>query len=104
MRSPFARHVLSSEKVASIRACLDRGLSASAVAREIGCNKKTALDYRRQWIEQELQRAYDVLWDGDGEGCDAITAKLPDKEVRAMLDAWMDDYCDDKTPKSKWHG
>lgn len=99
---PFARHVLPPEKIDAIREALLLGMSCNAIAAAVGCNRKTVMAYRRQWIEDELQRAYDVLWEGDGEACDAITAKLPDKDVKAMLDAWLDDQCGD-APKSKWH-
>lgn len=103
MRSPFARHVLPPEKVDAIRAALRLGLSCNAIAGAVGCNRKTAMAYRRQMIDAELQRAYDLLWEGDGEGCDAITAYLPDKDVKAMLDAWLDDQDPSNTTKSKWH-
>lgn len=103
MRSPFARHVLPPEKVDAIRAAFRLGLSCNAIAGAVGCNRKTAMAYRRQFIDAELQRAYDFLWDGYAEECDEITAKLPDKDVKAMLDAWLDDYSDDTQPKSKWH-
>lgn len=38
-----------------------------------------------------LQRAYDLLWDGDTEGCDALIEFLPSDDVRQMLDAWSAD-------------
>jgi len=95
-------NVLTPEKITALRALFERGIGVRAAAREIGCNRGTAARYRHAWIEAELQRAYDLLWDGDGEACDAITAKLPDKDVIAMLDAWSDDQ-DGKEPKSKWH-
>jgi len=50
-----------------------------------------------------LQRAYDLLWDGNCAGCDALTEWLPSDDVTAMLDAWSDDQ-DNKTPRSKWYG
>lgn len=95
-------NVLPPEKIAALFALFGRGVGVRAAAREVGCNRGTSMRYRQRWIDQELQRAYDVLWEGDGEGCDAITAKLPDKQVKAMLDAWLDDQCDHE-PKSKWH-
>jgi len=52
--------------------------------------------------EAMLQLAYDYLWDGDGEACDAVTAFLPEEPVKHMLDAWCNDWCGDE-PKSKWH-
>ena len=49
-----------------------------------------------------LQRAYDLLWDGDCMGCDALTEFLPSADVEKMLDAWQDDQFD--KAKSKWYG
>lgn len=51
-----------------------------------------------------LQRAYDLLWDGDAFGCDAILEFLPSDDVVKMLDAWSDDAEDNGGPKSHWHG
>lgn len=72
-------------------------------ARLAGVNRKTARRYRDNWLRyrQQLQHAYDVLWEGDGDGCDAITADLPEQMVVAMLDAWLDDQFDQ--PLSGWH-
>ena len=81
---------------------LSRGVGAREAARLAGVNRETATRYRRKWIDDELQRAYDLLCDGDGEACDAITAKLPDKEVRGMLDNWLKDQCGNG-PKSRWY-
>lgn len=103
--SLFSRHVLPAEKIAAIQECVARGMSVNATAKEVGCNRKTVMTYRRQWIDQELQRAYDLLWDSDGDACDAVTANLPDKNVRRMLDAWLDDQ-DPKTlphQMSRWN-
>lgn len=52
--------------------------------------------------EAMLQRAYDLLWDGDCSGCDALTEFLPSAAVSKMLDAWGNDQ-DGKKPKSKWY-
>ncbi len=52
-----------------------------------------------------LQRAYDLLWDGRAEECDAILEFLPSRDVEAMLDAWLVDQ-DDTTPAenySRWY-
>lgn len=95
-------NVLPPAKASALHAAFSRGVGVRAAAREVGCNRSTAAAYRRKWIDAELQRAYDVLWDGDGDGCDAITAKLPAKDVTTMLDAWLDDQCGHE-PKSKWY-
>lgn len=72
-------------------------------ARIAGVDRKTARRHHTAWLQHrpELQRAYDVLWEGDGDGCDAITAALPEPMVVAMLDAWLDDQFDQ--PLSGWH-
>lgn len=49
-----------------------------------------------------LQRAYDMLWDGNSEGCDALLEFLPSLDVEKMLDGWSNDQ-DDKRPYSKWY-
>lgn len=38
-----------------------------------------------------MQRAYDLMWDGDTSGCDAIAEFLPEKDANAMFDAWLQD-------------
>lgn len=54
--------------------------------------------------EAMLQRAYDLLWDGDCMGADALMEFLPSKDVEAMLSAWTDDWSDsDKAQKSRWY-
>lgn len=51
-----------------------------------------------------LQRAYDLMWDGEAEQADAIMEFLPSRDVNQMLDAWLDDFTtDDAAPKSEWH-
>lgn len=50
-----------------------------------------------------LQRAYDLLWDGDASGCDALLEFLPSREVEQMLEAWSDDQTGGK-PRSAWYG
>lgn len=50
-----------------------------------------------------LQRAYDLLTDGDAEACDAITEFLPSRDVEEMLDAWLDDQAE-RAVKSRWYG
>lgn len=42
--------------------------------------------------EGMLQRAYDLLTDGDAEACDAILEFLPSTDARRMLDAWARGY------------
>lgn len=48
-----------------------------------------------------LQRAYDLLWDGDAFGCDALTEFLPSRDVDLMFSAWSDDQ-EGKQPRSKF--
>lgn len=82
---------LRHETVERLFAAFTSGKGVRGAAREVGCNRETAAKYRRAWIKAKLQEAYDLLWEGDGDGCDAITALLPEAEVKAMLDAWLDD-------------
>lgn len=53
--------------------------------------------------EAMLQRAYDLLWDGDPLGCDALIEFLPSADVDRMMNAWSSDF-DGDAQKSKWHG
>ena len=53
-----------------------------------------------------LQRAYDLLCDGDAAGCDAILEFVPSADADALLNAWSQDQDDSeegKKPRSKWH-
>ena len=51
-----------------------------------------------------LQRAYDLLWEGNCQGCDAITDFLPKRMVRRMLDTWCEDqFEDDPAKRSSWY-
>jgi hypothetical protein len=52
--------------------------------------------------EAMMQRAYDLIWDGDGQACDALLEFLPSRDAEAILTAWESDQ-DDNEPKSKWH-
>ena len=38
-----------------------------------------------------LQRAYDLMWDGDCTACDALAEFLPEEDVTRMFDAWERD-------------
>jgi hypothetical protein len=48
--------------------------------------------------EKMLQRAYDLLWDGDALGCDALLEFLPSDDVARMLDAWERDQAEQQPP------
>lgn len=41
--------------------------------------------------EAMLQHAYDLMWEGNCAGADAITEFLPSLEVEKMFDAWQSD-------------
>lgn len=95
-------NVLPPYRIARIEELLRSGEGVRATAREAPADRKAVANYRRKWIEKELQRAYDAMCEGEGELCDEITAPLPEKEVCEMLDAWVDDQ-DGKEPRSKWY-
>lgn len=59
-------------------------------------------DAKERLREAMLQRAYDLLWDGDSAGCDAICEFLPADDVEKMLDAWSADQ-ENVGEKSKWY-
>lgn len=50
-----------------------------------------------------LQRAYDLLWDGDAAGCDALIEFLPEKDVDKMFSCWSNDF-DGNADKSEFYG
>jgi hypothetical protein len=52
--------------------------------------------------ETMLQRAYDLMCEGQPAACDALCEFLPEKDADAMGNAWLDDQCGEG-PKSKWH-
>lgn len=52
--------------------------------------------------DRMLQRAYNLLWDGDCAGCDALLEFLPSNDAERMLNAYGDDQ-DGKAPKSKFY-
>lgn len=63
------------------------------------CSQRTKLK------EAMCQRAYDKLWDGDTEGCDALLEFLPSDDVTAILDAWGRDVDPNMSEKdrSAWY-
>lgn len=91
-------NVLDPKKARRLYWLFSYGHGVREVARMTGINRGTAASYRRKWLvyRPTLQRAYDMLWDGDGEECDRINAALPEPMVLAMLDAWSEDYVDDR--------
>ena len=52
--------------------------------------------------EAMMQRAYDLIWDGDGMGCDALLEFLPSDSAEEILNAWENDL-DEEAPKSRFH-
>jgi hypothetical protein len=49
-----------------------------------------------------LQRAYDLLWDGDCMGCDALIEFMPSKDADKMFACWSSD-CDGDEPRSDFY-
>lgn len=99
-------NTLDPKKAKHLYALFGYGHGIRESSRLAGVNRGTSARHHIKWlaIRQELQRAYDALWDGDAETCDAINAPLPEPAVHAMLDAWLDDYTEDTTvPKSGFH-
>lgn len=52
--------------------------------------------------EGMMQRAYDLLWDGNCDGCDAILEFLPSKDADVVLNAYSHDQ-DGGKPPSRFH-
>lgn len=51
-----------------------------------------------------LQRAYDLMWDGDCTATDAIAEFLPSADVTRMFEAWERDQDPKTADKSKFYG
>jgi uncharacterized protein VirK/YbjX len=95
---------LPPEKVRELHGQFLAGLGIRAAARAVGVHRDTAMRYRRAWVHERLQAAYDELWNGNDEACDAICATLPTKDVRAMLDEWLDDqFRESDDERSGWY-
>lgn len=52
--------------------------------------------------EAMLQRAYDLMWDGNCMACDALVEFLPSAAVDKMFEAWQNDQ-DGKSPRSRFY-
>lgn len=59
----------------------------------------SAVDQLREAI---MQRAYDLMWDGDGLACDALAEFLPSKSAEEMFDAWERDWLGETADKSRF--
>jgi hypothetical protein len=80
-----------------------RGWSKKDAAR-VECQR--AAFYRAKSAQEirdlMLQRAYDLMWDGDGGACDALIEFLPEADVDRMFNAWENDQ-HGKEPKSEFY-
>lgn len=96
-------NTLDPKKAKHLYSLFAYGHGIREAARLAGVSRGTGTRYHQTWmaLRSELQRAYDALWDGDAETCDAINDPLPEPAVCAMLDAWLDDQ--DDQPKSGFH-
>lgn len=94
---------LDPKKAKHLYSLFTYGHGIREAARLAGVNRSTSTRHHAIWlvVRADLQRAYDALWEGEAETCDAINAPLPEPAVMAMLDAWLDDQ--DDQPKSGFH-
>lgn len=53
--------------------------------------------------EAMAQRAYDLMWNGDGLATDALLEFLPSDTATAVLNAWDNDQ-DGNEPRSRYYG
>ena len=98
-------NILKPAKVRELCRMFAYGTGVRDTARASGVNRGTVAKYRREWARwrPECQRAYDLLWDGDGEGWDRIMVFVPDPIALATGDAWQDDQDDDGLRKSVFY-
>jgi hypothetical protein len=55
------------------------------------------------WLKEAMmQRAYDLMWNGDGFASDALLEFLPSKDAEIVLSAWENDQ-DGNNPPSRFH-
>ncbi len=50
-----------------------------------------------------MQRAYDLLWDADTCGADALLEFLPSADAERTLNAWSNDF-ESEGPRSEFYG
>lgn len=58
-------------------------------------------DGKSRLKEAMMQRAYDLIWDGDCQGADALLEFLPSDDATKVLDAWERDQMG-SLPFSEW--
>ena len=52
-----------------------------------------------------MQRVYDLMWDGDTNGADALAEFLPSADADAVFDAWQSDSMTiGDAPRSRFYG
>jgi len=55
--------------------------------------------------EAMMQRVYDLMWDGDTNGADALAEFLPSADADAVFDAWQSDSMTiGDAPRSRFYG
>lgn len=102
--------------VKDLRSTANHLASAKAEGRGYGPDEEKRIERQRTLIAMlpdtravdqlkasMLQRAYDLMWDGDCSGCDAIAEFLPSGDVTRMFDAWENDQ-EGKNEKSNFYG
>lgn len=57
-----------------------------------------------QLKEAMLQRCYDLMWDGNCIGCDALAEFLPESDVTRMFNAWENDQDGNNTRTAFYEG
>jgi hypothetical protein len=87
--------------IADLRKAAEEAAKAKADGRDYGPEDKARIEHQREAFRKArsgleirdllLQRAYDLMWDGDRTACDAIAEFLPEADVQRMFDAWESD-------------
>lgn len=70
-----------------------------ATARKTIRDRKTVARYRRKWIDGLLQKAYDLMCEGEFDAVDTITAKLPVQKLAADYAARLRDRRQLESPR-----
>lgn len=101
--------------IESLRAAAKEHATAKAGDRDYDDEQRKRIDRQRTLFNMlpngsakealkkaALQRAYDLLWDGNCAGCDAVTEFLPSMDVEGMLSDWGSDQIG-KGVFSRWY-
>lgn len=109
----------SAELIKAMRDILDKEIERTASGREwreIGPAEEKRIAHQRnlftyltpgthkdRLLAAMRQRIYDLMWNGDGHGADAIAEFLPSADADKAFEAWEHDWSEDPN-KTEFYG